>query len=496
MELTRRGVFALTAAASLTLCGGAGAAAATEEVIARTALGRLRGLRQGGVCVWRGVPYAQPPERFAPARPVQPWQGVRSATEFGPTAMQIALGPGGPSTATRQSEDCLYLNVWSPGTTGRRPVVVWIHGGAFVSGAGSDYDGTQYAALGDTVFVTINYRLGAFGYLYQADRPGSGNLALTDQIAALRWVRQNIAAFGGDPDTVTVMGESAGGMSIGYLLGMPTARGLFRRAVVQSGGARPLFTPEQAAKTTAAVREALGGADPKSVTAEQLRTASAAVAKDSALGGEPFHQVVDGGVVPAHPLEQLDSQVDVMIGTCRDESNVLARILPLFAKGLPQHVKEVVGTAKWAQLQRVYRDSTPSDRDWELDLLSACFTVMPSVWLAEAAHNAGARVWQYRFDYADASPTGPVHAADLMFTFNSVEPDLLAPKADLAVARAVARRVFDGVVAFARDGNPGWAAFEPVRRCTMLFDAEPGVREDRIERVQREAWRGVRPTHF
>lgn len=260
-EVDRRTALGLAGGAALAaaLPGTAAAASGDDsDVLARTPLGKLRGVRQDGITVWRGIRYAEAPtgeHRFTAPRPVRPWRGVRAATEFGPVAHQLAGPPRPPGP---QSEDCLFLNVYSRGTQGCRPVVVWIHGGVFISGAGSDYDGTVFAERNDVVLVTINYRLHAFGFLHLPGRPGSGNTGLLDQVEALRWVRRCIGAFGGDPRNVTVMGESAGGMSIGSLLGAPAAAGLFRRAVTQSGGARPHFTPAQAQRTTDFVLKRLG----------------------------------------------------------------------------------------------------------------------------------------------------------------------------------------------------------------------------------------------
>src|SRR5262245_16387696 len=214
---------------------------ATAELLVRTTAGDLRGAHENGIAVFRGVPYAAPPVdelRFAPPRPVQAWPGVRDARKDGPIAPQLrsrlahVMGDFEPP----QSEDCLTLNIWTPATDAKkRPVLVWIHGGAFASGAGSLpwYSGERFAANGDLVAVSINYRLGALGFLCL---PGvsPGNLGLLDQVAALRFVRDNIAAFGGDPDNVTVVGQSAGAASIAILMTMPHARGLFRRAILQS----------------------------------------------------------------------------------------------------------------------------------------------------------------------------------------------------------------------------------------------------------------------
>ncbi len=243
--------------------------AAMSELVVETASGKVRGLRKDGVAQWRGIPYAAPPLgalRFLPPRPVAPWAGERDATRFGPIAEQ-PRDPGtamlsGYSEKVAMSEDCLVLNVYSPAADGaRRPVLVWIHGGAFVMGSGSQplYDGSSFAARHDLVVVTLNYRLGVLGLLYLGELAGEpyreGNVALLDQIAALRWVRENIAAFGGDAARVTVMGESAGATAIAHLLGMPAARGLFDRAILQSGA--PGLMPMSRADATELARGVL-----------------------------------------------------------------------------------------------------------------------------------------------------------------------------------------------------------------------------------------------
>jgi len=222
-----------------------------SNLIVETRYGKVQGSKQGSISVWKGIPFAQPPtgeRRFRSPQPPEPWTGVREATAFSPMAPQVQEAPAGLVGANRavdlrpMSEDCLSLNIWSPGADQeKRPVMVWIHGGAFTLGSASDpwYDGTSFAANHNIVVVTLNYRLGILGFVYLknlagADAGYTGNCGLLDQIAALHWVRENIAAFGGDPDNVTVMGESAGAMSIGTLLGMPAAHGLFQRAVLQS----------------------------------------------------------------------------------------------------------------------------------------------------------------------------------------------------------------------------------------------------------------------
>ncbi|MBK7724543.1 MAG: carboxylesterase family protein [Dehalococcoidia bacterium] len=214
------------------------------DPIATTRQGTVRGFERHALLYFRGIPYARPPVgelRWAVAQPPEPWDGVRDATEYGPNSLQSSIAsdiPLPPQPRRPMSEDCLYLNVVTPGLSGSRPVMVWIHGGGFTTGSGADFAGRQLAERG-VVVVAMNYRLGALGSLALpalADRKGRlTNFGLRDQIAALRWVHDNIASFGGDPDNVTIFGESAGGLSVGSLLGSPEAKGLFHGAIPQSG---------------------------------------------------------------------------------------------------------------------------------------------------------------------------------------------------------------------------------------------------------------------
>ena len=233
-----------------------------------TQYGKVQGTQRDGVSVWKGIPFAQPPLellRFRAPQPHEGWTGVRETTQFGAISPQASDGSFGTLPGP-MSEDCLTLNIWSPQADAeRRPVMVWIHGGSFVTVSGSThwYNGTSFAERGNVVVVTINYRLGALGFLYLGEYAGeeyatSGNNGLLDQIAALRWVKENIAAFGGDPNNVTVFGESAGAMSIGALLAMPAAKGLFRRAILQSGAAHRVNSRQTAASGTESLLGELG----------------------------------------------------------------------------------------------------------------------------------------------------------------------------------------------------------------------------------------------
>src|SRR5262249_8696001 len=308
---------------------------AIDELVVRTKAGDLRGARENGVAVFRGVPHAAPPVgdlRFAPPRPGQPWEGVRDARQDGPIAPQARSRPAHimGNFERPQSEDCLTLTIWTPAAdAGKRPVLVWIHGGAFGSGAGSLpwYSGERFAANGDVVAVSINYRLGALGFLCL---PGvsSGNLGLLDQVAALRFVRDNIAAFGGDPDNVTVVGQSAGASSIAMLMTIPAAGVFFRRAILQSTPfGRMTRTLDDAHRIGQRLLEVLGlkpqqAAELKALPAPKFVTAQGELArleKKFADAMAPFWPVIDGDALPTPVAAALKPGagvgVDVMIGT-------------------------------------------------------------------------------------------------------------------------------------------------------------------------------------
>ncbi len=342
--------------------------------------GRLRGVWRGDLWSFSGIPYAQAPtgpRRWLPPQPAEPWVGVRDASAFGPIAPQPPSLPGPtspaePGASEPQDEDCLSLNVWTPALpeeparsgTGR-PVMVWIHGGGFTSGSGSVflYRGGNLVRNGDAVVVTINYRLGALGFLGLPGPDGlMGNWGLHDQVAALRWVRDNIAAFGGDPENVTVFGESAGAISVVALMAVPSASRLFRRAIVQSGGAH-VHDREQATRSASRLAAALGLA---TCDRDALIGVPAAdlVAATTELGGRrpdpgllplPFLPVVDGAFVARHPLDAVASgaasTVDLIVGTNRDE-------LTLFALGQPRVVGARRGRRARVAGQRPPRTST------------------------------------------------------------------------------------------------------------------------------------------
>jgi para-nitrobenzyl esterase len=501
----------------------------SDPVVVETARGKVRGLRKEGVVHWRGIPYAEPPLgplRFLPPRPPAPWAGERDATRFGPLAEQsreprMAMLSGvGQNMA--MGEDCLVLNVTSPAADGaRRPVVVWIHGGAFVMGSGSQplYNGTSFAARHDLVVVTLNYRLGVFGMLYLGDLVGEpyrrGNVALLDQIAALGWVRENIAAFGGDPARITVMGESAGAISIGCLLGMPAARGLFDRAILQSGAAA-LEQPgrDDATAIARAILAELGvGAERLAeVPAERLVAAQERV--NRTYGVSAFVPFVDGETIPRPPTEAVrdgdGARVPVLLGTNRDEWTLFdmflgeasteamkARLRGRLGDTFPRtHAAYLAARAARPPAGRAPR--TPEAAAW-LDAIGDAVLRVPVLRLADA-HARHAPVWMYRFDWESPAldgRLGATHALELPLVWNVL--DLTVSQVllnDLEAARPLAARMHAAWAAFIRgdapaaDGLPAWPIYGEPRRATMLIDREPRVADDPDAAV-RDLWRSL-----
>jgi para-nitrobenzyl esterase len=501
--------------------------------IVDTRSGKVEGVEHGGIVSFKAIPYAAPPvgpRRFRPPEREEPWAGVRDASGFGPQCPQIPtmmhqiLGGGEPVT----SDDALHLNVWTPGCDdGRRPVFVWIHGGAWIMGTAGIpwYDGTAFARNGDVVVVTINYRLAATGFLHLADAfgddfAGSGNAGLLDQVAALEWVRENIGAFGGDPDRVTIFGESAGGGSVGTLLGMPRARGLFDAAIAQSGAASWVQSRDEAGAVTARVLAHLGVAPGDrdalaAVTTEQLIDASADAMALATEAGRPimalpFQPVVDGDVLPEPPLDAITggsaAGVRLVVGTNRDEMTLFSMLDPSMS-GLPGvEVDDVItyAVARWGErydLERVAaayqaREPNASARDVLLALATDAVFRLPAIHLAEAQVVHGA-VWKYLFTWRTpvfGGGFGATHALEIPFVFDNLH----LPGTELFTGtgddrQQVADAMHHAWIAFARDGDPShpgiptWPPYDLDTRATMVFDTTCHVEHD-PHGFEREVW--------
>ena len=456
-----------------------------------TTAGKIEGVFRKGLYVFHGIPFAAPPvgkRRWLPPTPHEPWSGVRPAQDFGPNApqppMEIQLLK--PPEEQPQSEDCLYLNIWTPGLDGaKRPVMVWIHGGGFTSGAGSwlVYNGRTLSTRGDVVIVTVNYRLGVLGFLNlnevtEGRIPTTGNEGLLDQVLALEWVRDNILRFGGDPDNVTIFGESAGAMSVGMLLTMPKALGLFHRAILQSGAAHHVNSLEQAEKLAAIALDILDikPADAnklRSLTKQQILNAQVdliARARDpkSAMGDLPLRPVVDGNVIPELPIHAVAGgsadNIAVLIGTNLDEWSLFA----ILDKNLPnldearllRRCQRLIPGGDVTRLVEAYRQAR-SQRNLPVtpaELFTAIQSDrtfrMPAIRLAEAHYRRQQPTYMYLFDWCSPVMNGTLgscHALDLGFVFGILDDNFTGSGEE---ARTLSRKIQDAWTGFARNGGP------------------------------------------
>ena len=486
--------------------------------------GKLRGRLCDGGTTFQGVPYAAPPfgeNRLRPPRPVKPWDGVRDALTFGPKSPQVAYPPGIAEALAElvgSGEDCLTLNIWIPdlGAAGR-PVMVWIPGGMFefhATGATAFYDGSRFARDG-VVCVTINYRVGAEGFLYLGD--GVANLGLLDQIAALEWVQDNIAAFGGDPGKVTIFGESAGAMSVATLLTMPRAKGLFRRAVVQSGNTPNVTSATTAARIgrrlaeklgVAASREAIAAISPERVLQAQAQLRDELLARpDPAFWGEvalsylPWAPTVDGETIPAPPLDRVRAgvaaDIDLLIGSNRQETRLF-----LLSDGSIDRITEEALAAMAAAYGlpaeglSAYRAAHPGASAGDLfsTIQTDWYWRIPAVRLADA-HATDARAATYMYEFAWRSPQmggrlGAAHSVEIPFVFDTLglgTQPMLGRDPPQSLADAMHR----AWVTFAVGGDCGWPKYDPARRATMRFDTTSEVVNDPLA-LELALWKGVR----
>jgi para-nitrobenzyl esterase len=495
------------------------------ERVVKTEQGSVRGVAAGGVVAFKGIPYAAPPfgaNRFAPPSPAAGWEGVREAAEYGPTVLKPPYGPPYDRLLPEpviEGEDCLNLNVWTPDPGGSGlPVLVWIHGGAFVNGSGAvpTHDGSAFARDG-VVTVTINYRLGADGFLF-FDDGGPANLGMLDQVAALEWVRANIAAFGGDPDNVTIAGESAGGMSVGTLLSMPRAAGLFRRAIPMSGAGCHAHHPATSRLISADFtsrlgvplgRDALAGVPVPALLAAQLGIAADVVLQpDPARWGEvtlnllPFEPTIDGDVLPALPIQAIAggsaAGVDVLVGTTVDEQRLFT--VPNGAIDFidDDTLTAVVGTGYRlpAGGVDVYRTAAPGATPGELlaDIGTDWFFRVPAIRLAEAQIANGARAHVYEFAWRSpefGGRLGACHALELGFVFDTLADGGGRPLLGADPPQDLADTMHRAWVGFITSGDPGWDRYDTSRRPTMVFAESSGVVDD-PRGEQRALWDGVR----
>ena len=507
-----------------------GSAGDEVKLEATTTKGRVRGCASGRVLAFRGIPYARPPVgrlRLRRPEPCEPWSGVADATSFGAASMQNAPAAIGlfPALAIGpQSEDCLTLNVTTPAADGeRRPVLVWIHGGGFDWGASAQplFDGTRLVERGDLVVVTVNYRLGALGFLHLgAITPrgaGAANTGLLDQIAALTWVRENISAFGGDPERVTVFGESAGAMSIAAMLAMPSASGLFRQAILQSGGLQPLHDEESAATVARDLMEELwlepdeaGGLSrvpASSILVAQARTSQRLRVSPEWLTWRPY---VDGRMLPRDPADAIRAGaargIPLLIGTNRDECQPLVkldpRLRPADERALRARVSSLGARAVDAgRVVAAYRRAAGGEALDVVGITSAIETDahfrLPAIELAGLHARHERRTFMYRFDWASPAfggAFGACHGLEVPFVFGTTgAPGLPVLTGDGPEAQTLSSHMTDAWIAFARTGEPAhaglgvWPVWDTALRSTMRFGAECGVLHD-PGGIERRAW--------
>src|SRR5215472_4205308 len=504
-----------------------------NEPIVKTSSGAIRGRDEQGVAAFKGIPFAAPPvgqQRFAAPIPPQPWDGVREASAFSPTPPQADLSsqrmPGLDlrpivGESWRKGDDYLTVNVWTPDLGARGlPVMVFIYGGALEFGTSSIplYNGARFARDG-VVLVSMNYRLGIEGWLPL--HGGETNLGLRDQIAALTWVQDNIAAFGGDPNMVTIFGESAGALSVATLLAVPSAAGLFHRAISQSGGAQHTMSIEQASRVSAKLAEILGIQPTRerftSLSFEQLVTAQSQIlpgSLDLTIEGDAdptggltlFLPVRDGDLISAQPVDAVrrgaSATVDLLIGTNSQEMNFY--YIPTGVVNLIQSDEQVCASIRGRHLEpeklvAAYRESRPSASSGEL--LSAIMTdwmfFIPSVRLAEAhSLHAGST---YLYEFAWPSPAfggmlGACHGLELGFVFDTLDtPGLTGPQGMVGENPPVelARRVHQTWITFATTGDPGWVLYNTPHRSVMRINTTWEILTD-PRPVERQAWDGAR----
>lgn len=486
-------------------------AAGRDAPIARTRSGRLRGLREtathaADVLSFKGIAYGADTAttRFLPPQRETPWRGIRDALRHAASAPQSGeLGPG--------SEDCLALNVWTPALreNGKRPVLVYIHGGGYNTGSGSDplYDGVRLCRRGDVVVITLNHRLNLFGYLYlgelDARYAASGNVGQLDLIAALEWVHEHAAEFGGDPDNVTVFGQSGGGAKIATLMAMPKAAGLFHRAMTMSGQQVTAAGPRAAAQRAALFLEALGVAPDR---LDRLQTLPVDALLKAARIRDPsriedmslyFGPVLDGRDLPRHPFHPdappQSARIPMIIGNTHDETRAFLGNDPahhaLDWDRLPDALRrhqyvDLPPDTVIAEYRRLYPHYSASDvffaattagRSWRGAVLEA-----------EARARQNAPTWVYQLDFPsplDGGKFGAMHTLDIPLAFDNIrQPG--SRTGDFAQAQMTADAMSDALIAFARSGDPNhaglphWPQYDLQRRATMLFDAVLRVADD------------------
>jgi para-nitrobenzyl esterase len=509
----------------------------SNEVVVTIQLGKLEGLSKEGIFTFKGIPYASPPigeKRWLPPQPMTPWNGVREAKKVGNVAPQNMsdIGPLQNKELLAQevhSEDCLFLNIWSPGLDNKkRPVMFWIHGGGFSTGAGSriNYNGEKLTKRGDVVVVTINYRLGALGFLNLNEItggkiPSTGNEGLLDQIAALKWVKNNISAFGGDPNNVTIFGESAGSMSVATLLALPAAKGLFHKAICESGGASSVHTTDKAKAIAGLLLDSLGlkNDDIEGMRAMPFQKIMAAqvflpqkISRAGIGAAMSFQPVLDGKIMPDMPLKLIangsSKSIPILVGSNMDEWALLSLtdtgLATLDDTGLERRLERLIPREYTASFIKAYRDKfvkrgkTGTSGDIFCAVQTDRMFWIPAAQLLTSQRAQNDNVFSYLFTWespAQRGKLGACHAVEIGFVFGTNDAVFSGTGSE---ADALSQKVQDAWLSFARTGNPSckslgdWPRFGKHRE-TMSLGKECFVAKEPFKEIF-SLWQSLPPS--
>ncbi|MFX1573529.1 MAG: carboxylesterase/lipase family protein [Promethearchaeota archaeon] len=496
-----------------------------EKFVVETTNGKIQGYFNRGVIKFKGIPYAAPPIgnlRFKPPVPVEPWEGVLDTTKYGPVAPQppSALENMFSDPLPSSEADCLTLNIWTQGLDSKnRPVMFWIHGGAFITGSGRALDGSRLVLRGNVVVVSINYRLGALGFLYMRDFPDvSPNVGLLDMVTALKFVKDNISRFGGDPNNITIFGESAGGSAVACLLAMPSAKGLFQRAILQSQATNKYsHNPTRGTRYYEILMERLGlkKGDIDSLCKMPYEKIIEVQERFERIQLEipRAGPVMDKDTLPTPPHEAVingyTKDIDIFIGTNLDETKLWSIWAPegeeMTTEDLTKSIDNLLkltgqDKSQSRDLIETYkkRHKNPSD------ISDAIFTDfmfhIPSIRLAEAQSKYQKNIYMYLFTWQsslDGGKYGAMHALELPFVFGLLgDRDIGIFPGRTEETQRLSEQMMDTWIAFARSGNPNNKSIPKIppydleKRTTIIFDKEVTIQNDPF-RNERIAWEGI-----